>query len=257
VRRRAAALAAGLAVALAAVLAGAALSSRGGAGPAPGRAARLPAPVGGATRFDADSLLRTTRGTSVVATGRGAAVAVRRRPGGRRSRTVRARPHIPLTFLVERRRGRWLRVRLPTRPNLSTGWIRRSAVTLAATPFAIEVRLRAHRLVLRRRGRTVLRASIGRGRAVSPTPAGRYYVTDLLRPPDPHGFYGPYALGLSAHSDVLTTFEGGDGQIGIHGTDRPDRLGRDVSHGCIRVRNDVVRRLAHRVPLGTPVDIVH
>ena len=46
---------------------------------------------------------------------------------------------------------------------------------------------------------------IAKGRAISPTPTGRYYVTDLIRPPDPDGFYGPYALGLSAHSPVYTT----------------------------------------------------
>jgi lipoprotein-anchoring transpeptidase ErfK/SrfK len=256
VRRRAAVVAAGVAVALVAVLAGAGYgpAGRGEGGRAAGRSA-LPAPVGGSTRFHPDAPVRRPRGTSLVATARGTRVAVRRRTGGRRTRTIRARPRTPLTFLVARRRGAWLKAHLPTRPNLATGWIRRRAVTLATTPYAIEIHLRAHRLTLRRRGRRVLRATIAKGRAVSPTPTGRYYVTDLLRPPEPHGFYGPYALGLSAHSDVYTSFAGGDGQIGIHGTDRPSVLGGDVSHGCIRVRNSVVSRLAARVPLGTPVDI--
>jgi lipoprotein-anchoring transpeptidase ErfK/SrfK len=103
--------------------------------------------------------------------------------------------------------------------------------------------------------RPVLRTKIAKGRAVSPTPTGRYFVTDLLRPPDPQGFYGPYALGLSAHSPVYTTFAGGDGQVGLHGTNQPSVLGTDVSHGCIRVANPVITRLARLVPLGTPVDI--
>jgi hypothetical protein len=77
-----------------------------------------------------------------------------------------------------------------------------------------------------------------------------------LRPPDPRGFYGPYALGLSAYSPVYTSFAGGDGQVGIHGTDNPGAIGRDVSHGCIRVANAAVARLARRLPLGTPVVIV-
>jgi lipoprotein-anchoring transpeptidase ErfK/SrfK len=133
--------------------------------------------------------------------------------------------------------------------------VRSRDVRLTATPYRLQVQLRRHRLLLRRGTRVVLRAPIGVGRAVSPTPVGRYYVTDLLRPSDPHGFYGPYALGLSAHSDVYTSFAGGDGQVGIHGTDDPAGLGHDVSHGCIRVRNSVIARLAHLVPLGAPVDI--
>jgi lipoprotein-anchoring transpeptidase ErfK/SrfK len=100
-----------------------------------------------------------------------------------------------------------------------------------------------------------VRAPIGVGRAVTPTPTGRYYLTDLLRPPDPRGFYGPYAFGTSAHSRVLTSFAGGDGQVGLHGTNLPGALGHDVSHGCIRVTNDVITRLARTLPLGTPIVI--
>src|SRR5262249_12532585 len=103
--------------------------------------------------------------------------------------------------------------------------------------------------------RELLRAPIAVGRSVSPTPRGRYFVTDVIRPPRPDGFYGPYALGLSAHSPVLTSFDGGDGQVGIHGTDDPGAIGTNVTHGCIRVRNAVVRRLARTVPLGAPVTI--
>ena len=116
--------------------------------------------------------------------------------------------------------------------------------------------LRRHRLVVERDGRVVMRAPIGLGRSVSPTPTGRYFITDLLRPPDPRGFYGPYAFGLSAYSPVYTSFAGGDGQIGIHGTNAPETIGRDASHGCIRVANAIVTRLARRLPLGTPVTIV-
>jgi lipoprotein-anchoring transpeptidase ErfK/SrfK len=158
-------------------------------------------------------------------------------------------------FLVERRRERWLTVRLPSRPNLSTGWLRAADVELTATPYRIEVRLRRHRLIMWHGEKRVLRATNAKGNAVSPTPIGRYYVTDLLRPPDPDGVYGPYALGLSAHSPVYTSFAGGNGQVGIHGTNRPSVLGSDVSAGCIRVRNRVITRLAKRVPLGTPVEI--
>jgi lipoprotein-anchoring transpeptidase ErfK/SrfK len=227
-------------LALLAVAVAAVAGCGGGGAAAPGRLSALPArPLSGVTRF-APGALVSTAGRSVIATARRRAVV--RRLHGR-------------VFLVKRRRGAWLQVYLPTRPNRSTGWVRARDVRLSATPYRLQVQLRRHRLVLRRAGHVVLRAPIGVGRAVSPTPVGRYYVTDLLRPHDPHGFFGPYALGLSAHSDVYTRFAGGDGQVGIHGTSEPAGLGRDVSHGCIRVRNAVISRLAHRVPLGTPVDV--
>jgi lipoprotein-anchoring transpeptidase ErfK/SrfK len=256
-------LAAGLAVVLVAAAAGAALRAAGsgaGAAPVPGRPSALPgATVSADTRFSPRAAL-STRSGHVIATARGRRVTVYARPSVHaRGRTLRARTfhgrRLALVFLVKRRRGIWLEVHLPTRPNRATGWIRPHAVRLSQTAYRIEVRLRSHRLVLWRGRRAVLRTQIATGRAVSPTPTGRYYVTDLIRPPDPHGFFGPYALGLSAHSDVYTSFEGGDGQVGIHGTSRPGALGRDVSHGCIRVRNAAIVRLAHTVPLGTPVDV--
>jgi lipoprotein-anchoring transpeptidase ErfK/SrfK len=55
---------------------------------------------------------------------------------------------------------------------------------------------------------------------------------------------------------VLTEFGGGDGQVGIHGTNDPSSIGRPVSHGCVRVANDVITRLATTIPIGTQVTIV-
>jgi hypothetical protein len=81
-------------------------------------------------------------------------------------------------------------------------------------------------------------------------------VTDKLDTGDDGGAYGPYALGLSAHSDTLSEFGGGNGQIGLHGTNDPATLGDAVSHGCVRLPNDVIAELAYELPLGTPVEIV-
>ena len=159
-------------------------------------------------------------------------------------------------LLVRVRRGRWLRVLLPVRPNGASGWIRAERVALRIDSYRIDVALRTHRLVVRRGGRVVLRTPIGVGRAVTPTPRGLAYVTSLLRQPDPHGIYGPWAFGLSVYSPVLTSFGGGPGEVGIHGTDAPAGIGRDVSHGCIRLPNAAIERLARMLPLGTPVQIV-
>lgn len=161
----------------------------------------------------------------------------------------------PLVFLVQRRKPGWLKVLLPTRPNGATGWVRTSDVGLSTTDYRVDVSLRRHRMVLHKGARTVLDRPAAVGAAKTPTPAGRFFVTVLLRPPDPHGAYGPYAFGLSAHSTKLFHFGGGPGQVGLHGTDEPSALGHAVSHGCVRVSNDTVRRMAKILPLGTPVTI--
>lgn len=131
-------------------------------------------------------------------------------------------------------------------------------VALASHRFAVEVRLSDHEIVVTRAGRAVLTSDIGVGTQDTPTPGGDYYVKELLAPPDPTGVYGPYAYGLSGFSNVLTDFAGGDGVIGIHGTDRPDLVGTDVSSGCIRLSNDVITALVEEIglPLGTPVTIL-
>ena len=161
----------------------------------------------------------------------------------------------PRVFLVLGRAGDWLRVLLPIRPNESIGWVRTSDVTLVTTSFRVRVELDAHRITVWDGSKVVLRAPAGIGRAMTSTPTGLYYLTDLLRPPDPDGLYGPYAFGLSGFSERLNEFRGGPGQIGIHGTNDPDRLGEDVSHGCIRIANEQITRIARLLPLGTPVFI--
>ena len=67
-------------------------------------------------------------------------------------------------------------------------------------------------------------------------------------------FYGPIAFGTSARSATLSDWPGG-GYIGIHGTDRPDLIPGAVSHGCIRLRNADILRLARALPVGTPLTI--
>ena len=70
------------------------------------------------------------------------------------------------------------------------------------------------------------------------------------------GPYGTYQLSVSGFSDVLQSFGGGNGQIALHGTNRPELLGQPVSNGCVRLSNDAINRLAWLAPTGTPVEIV-
>ncbi len=101
----------------------------------------------------------------------------------------------------------------------------------------------------------MLETEVAVGSPQNPTPTGNYFVTDIVELADPTGPWGPFALGLSAFSDTITEFNGGDGIIGIHGTNRPASIGQPVSLGCVRVPNEVAARLADLVELGTPVEI--
>jgi lipoprotein-anchoring transpeptidase ErfK/SrfK len=161
----------------------------------------------------------------------------------------------PLVFLVREVHPGWLRVLLPVRPNGSSGWIHADDVRLSHHEYRIVVALGAHTITVYRGTSVINREPVGVGRKNTPTPGGTYYTKELLRPPDPNGAYGPYAYGLSGYSTVLTSFNGGDGVIGIHGTNDPASLGRDVSHGCIRMSNTGITKLAKILPLGVPVQI--
>lgn len=149
----------------------------------------------------------------------------------------------------------WVEVHLPVRPNGTTGFVRRDEVTFDVTDLAVEIDLDARELRVLRGGEELLVAPTGIGDADHPTPTGTFFVTDKVATEDPDGPYGPYALGLSARSEVLTEFAGGDGQVGIHGTDAPASIGEAASKGCLRVGDEVVTELAHLLPLGTPVTI--
>jgi lipoprotein-anchoring transpeptidase ErfK/SrfK len=150
--------------------------------------------------------------------------------------------------------ARWYRVQLPIKPNGVTGYVRAAAVGVGPVRSRVVVDVSAKRLTLYRRGRPVLRAPVAVGSPATPTPLGRYYVNQRLIPPDPGGPYGPAAIGISAYSTVLTGWTQG-GPIAIHGTNEPWSIGHAVSNGCIRVHNDVLRRLFKVTPAGTPVVI--
>ena len=113
----------------------------------------------------------------------------------------------------------------------------------------------ARRLVVTDGGRVVLETAVAVGAAGTPTPTGTFFLVDKLATGQPDGPYGPFAFGLSAHSEVLTEFAGGDGQVGVHGTSDPTSIGRPVSNGCVRVPNGVAALLEDLLPLGTPVTI--
>jgi lipoprotein-anchoring transpeptidase ErfK/SrfK len=118
---------------------------------------------------------------------------------------------------------------------------------------AMVIELAAHRLTLYDQGRKVADYPVGVGTATNPTPTGTFYVIGVIRP-NPSGPYGPYAIGTSAFSETLTDWPGG-GVVGIHGTNDPSSVGRNVSHGCVRMNNDDITELAPAISPGTPIFI--
>jgi hypothetical protein len=148
----------------------------------------------------------------------------------------------------------WYRVRLPQRPNGITGWVRAADVDVAAVHTRIVVDVSRRKLTFFRNGRPRLSATVAVGSSATPTPTGTFYVNQRLIPADTSGPFGPGAIGVSAFSEVLTGWAQG-GPIAIHGTNQPSSIGRAVSNGCIRVRNDVLRRLFRAALAGTPVII--
>ena len=164
---------------------------------------------------------------------------------------------VPQVFLVKATRSDgWVEVQLPVRPNGTTGWLRASDVDLVANPFRITVELSSHRITVTELTKVLYQGTVAVGKPDTPTPVGNYFIRVLVQAPDPNTVYGPYAYGLSSHSDVLEEFNGGDGEIGIHGNDDASVLGSDVTHGCVRMDNDAITALSRQLPLGTPVDIL-
>lgn len=163
---------------------------------------------------------------------------------------------IPQALLVlSTRSDGWTEVQLPTRPNASTAWLAPRSAQLLADPYRIDVSLHLHRITVLDAGAEMYRGPVATGAPATPTPTGLFYIRVLLRTTDPTSVYGPYAYGLSAHSEALTTFDGGDAEIGVHGNDDASVLGHSVTHGCVRMDNTEITLLSHILPLGTPVEI--
>jgi lipoprotein-anchoring transpeptidase ErfK/SrfK len=148
----------------------------------------------------------------------------------------------------------WYRVQLPARPNGVVGYVRPWAVILRIVRTRIVVDLSDRRVLLYRRGRLAMSGRAAIGTSATPTPLGRFYVNQRLIPTNPYGPFGVGAIGISAFSNVLTGWTQG-GPVAIHGTNQPHLLGRQVSNGCIRIHNAVMRRMFRLAYSGTPVTI--
>lgn len=153
--------------------------------------------------------------------------------------------------------GVWYRVRLTTRPNDAAGWVPAEAVQVKKTPWRVVVHLGTRTMDLLKKGKRVGSWKVAVGTPANPTPVGRFAVSEVVKQHNPRGFFGTYIITVSAHSENLSEFDGGDGRVALHGTNQPALLGQAVSHGCVRLDNGVATRLGRNVPPGAPVDIVN
>ncbi|HVM41763.1 MAG TPA: L,D-transpeptidase family protein [Acidimicrobiia bacterium] len=219
---------------------------------------RGPMPGGEVAVRDDPTLDRARRATVVSGE-----IAVRTRPstGAPVAVTLGDRTELgaPTTFLVEETHvdpfgAPWYRVLLPTPPNGSEGWVAGDDVTVESVSYRIEIHLSQFRLDLVRDGDVERSYPIGVGTDETPTPDGHYYVKEVIELTRPDSAYGSHALALNGFSEVLTFWRGG-GMLGIHGTNRPDSIGTQASHGCIRMHNEHVAEVAALVVRGTPVKV--
>jgi lipoprotein-anchoring transpeptidase ErfK/SrfK len=167
----------------------------------------------------------------------------------------------PTTFWIvgailnKRCAATWYRVKLPIKPNGVVGYVRPRDVSVEKVTTRISVDLSRRELRFYRRGKLVLRTPVAVGSPSTPTPIGRYFVSQRIRTSNPGGAFGPVVLAVSAFSNVLQGWAEG-GPIAIHGTNAPWTIGSAASHGCIRVRNETLTRLYAATPGGTPV-VIH
>ena len=199
-------------------------------------------------------------GDAVIASAIGNSVEVFRTPGDRAGvlRLDSGRSVFgALRLLALSARDDYVRVAIPIRPNGTVGWVKRSEIILTPTALRVVIELSTNTLRVTDGEATVVQVPVAAGTGGTPTPTGLFFLKELVPQSNPNGALGPFAFGLSGFSTVLTSFAGGEGVIGIHGTNAPGKLGGDVSHGCVRVDNTTIRKLAGLLPLGTPVEIVN
>jgi L,D-transpeptidase catalytic domain len=163
--------------------------------------------------------------------------------------------YVVLRSRLDRKDRPWLQIRIPGRPNGRTGWVPEEKLSnLKTIRTHLTVDRRALRATLRKDGRRIWTSPIGVGAPGTPTPGGRFWIRARLANFGGSPVYGPWAFGTSAYSNTLTDWPGG-GVVGIHGTNQPGLIPGRPSHGCIRVPNGNISRLARLMPVGTPVRI--
>ena len=187
----------------------------------------------------------------------GAKVAIRRAPASRALAVAGWKTSFGSTrrLRVVERRGNWFAVESDVLGNGVVGWVpRTAAVRLRTMRYSLEADLSQRLLTLRDEGRVVFRRRVSIGAGDSPTPSGRFHVSDKVS--GRRWGLGCCVIVLSGKQLRLPVgWDGGD-RLAIHGrSSSSESIGAPTSAGCLHATERTLRELA-RLPLGTPV-VIH
>lgn len=107
--------------------------------------------------------------------------------------------------------------------------------------YSLVLSLSQRKMHLKKMGQVIKSYPVGIGKSATPTPPGHYKIQSKV--PNPGGVFGAMWMGLSLPD------------YGIHGTNNPQSIGKQVSKGCIRMHNQDVLELSKIVPVGTTITI--
>jgi lipoprotein-anchoring transpeptidase ErfK/SrfK len=162
--------------------------------------------------------------------------------------------YLALQLFTDANGNEWVQTQLPGRPNGRLGWVPREGLgEFHLIHTQLVVNRRTLRATLFKNGKKIFQAPVGVGKASTPTPGGAFWIREKLK-----GFgavYGPLAFGTAAYSNTLTDWPGG-GVVGVHGTNEPNLVPGRPSHGCVRMHNKDILRLARLMNPGTPLLIL-
>jgi len=235
------------------VLVAGAVPARDLASPAgPSRAPAAAANPSAVARYEAVR----RRGAPVAVLERRVALRAAPRRGSRALARIERRTEFdsPRVLAVTRRSGHWLRVIATELPNGQRAWVPLAAVRVMANPWRVTADVSSRTVSVYRRDRLMRRFDVAVGGPSTPTPTGRFAVTDKIRL-DSHPAYGCCALALSGHQTRIAPGWSGGDRLAIHGTQLVGTIGSAASHGCLRARDEDARFLIRRVWLGTVVTI--
>jgi hypothetical protein len=159
--------------------------------------------------------------------------------------------YLALQMYTDKKGNQWVQTQLPGRPNGRIGWVPREGLgEFHLIHVELVVNRRALKATLFKNGKKIFQAPVGVGKSSTPTPGGAYWIREKLKGFGP--VYGPLAFGTGAYSNKLTDWPGG-GVVGVHGTNEPNLVPGRPSHGCIRMHNSDILRLARLMAPGTPL----
>jgi len=111
------------------------------------------------------------------------------------------------------------------------------------------------KLALIQNNRVVKIYDVAVGAPANPSPGGEFRIAERLENPT---YYKPgLVIGPGRDNPLGPRWMGLNLRgFGIHGTNRPDSIGHNASHGCIRLRNHDIEDLFARVKVGDRVSLM-